>query len=392
METLYKGVITLLRSALNGEMLKLPEELDLKKAADLLYQHHLTGLGLHGANLCGVSRTHPAVVQMTMLFCQTLQTSRLQMQKLEEVFRLFEENNIDYLPVKGSIIKAHYPKMEYRIMGDADILIHEEQYPLIRALLPSLGLEEKENCDYEYSWECPALTLELHRYLVSTHFTDYFAYYEDSWRDAQKCDEGCGYRLTPEAHFVYFVVHFAKHYLNGSICAKDICDFYVWRKAYPDMDEAYILRQMEILRLTDFYNNILALLDNWFCDGPATEATELITRSAFQGSVHAEANRSAADNVMQRHAKGTDSLWKKKFKWFVNAMFPSCKTLSYAHPVLKKFPLLLPVFWVARWFQAAFRDRDKLKRGMIVMNMDEKNLKEYTTHLDTVGLGDCEQH
>lgn len=391
MDTVYLGVITLLRSALNAEPLKLPEDFDWDKASDLLYRHHLTGLGIQGAALCGVPRTHPTITKMTLQFCQSLKTSRLQMQKLDEVFALFEANNIEYLPVKGSVIKPLYPRMEYRIMGDADILIRPDQYPLICSLLPTLGLEEKDNSDYEYTWESPVLTLELHRFLVSTHFTDYFAYYENSWQYARKCDHGSGYRLTPEAHFVYFFVHFAKHYMNGSICAKDLCDIQVWRKAYPNMDEAYILRQISSLQLTDFYHNILALLDNWFNGVPATEASEFITLAAFQGGVCTDFNTSAADNVMQRHSNEADSLFQKKLKWFLHALFPSCSTLSYAYPVLEKAPFLLPLFWVIRWFDALFRDRDKLKRGMIVMQTDEHKLSEHTSHLDAVGLGKCKQ-
>lgn len=391
MDELHAGVVALLRSALNGETLALPESFDLSKASELLYTHHLTGLGMQGAISCGVSRKHPAVTQMTAQFCQTLQSSRLQMQKLQEVFALFEANGIEYLPVKGSVIKPLYPRMEYRIMGDADILIRQDQYPLIQSLLPSLGLQEKDNSDYEHTWECPALTLELHRYLVSSHFLNYFDYYKDSWQYARKCDQGCGYRLTPEAHMVYFVVHFAKHYFAGTICAKDICDFYVWRKAHPDLDEEYILSQMRILQLADFYKNILALLDNWFNGGPATEASELITRAAFQGGVYEELNQSAANNFMQRHSDQNDSLLRKKLKWFQNKLFPPRSTLMYAYPALEKYPILLPTIWVIRWFHAIFRNRNKLKRGVIVMNMKGDDFAEYNTHLDKVGLGNCQQ-
>lgn len=391
MDTLHLGVVTLLRSALNGERYDLPKDFDWDKAVDLLYRHHLTGLGIQGASLCGTSRTHPAITKMTMLFCQTLKTSRLQMQKLNEVLSLFEANGIEYLPVKGCVIKPLYPRMEYRMMGDADILIHPEQYPLIQSLLPTVGMQEKDNSDYEYTWECPELTLELHRYLVSTHFTNYFSYYKDSWQYARKCEQGYGYRLTPEAHFVYFFVHFAKHYLNGSICAKDICDFYIWRKEHPDMDKAYIMQQMKILNLTDFYHNILSLLDNWFTGAPATEATELITRSAFQGNVCADYNKSAADNVLRRHSDNADSLSQKKIKWFIKSLFPSCNTLSYTYPILEKAPVLLPAFWVVRWWNALFQDRDKLRRGMTVMHIDESHLSEYERHMDKVGLGDCQQ-
>lgn len=386
METLHAGVITLLRSALNCETLKLPESFDWDKAYNILYNHHLVGLGIQGAARCGVPRTHPAVTRLTAMFCGDLRVSRSQMQKLREVCALFDANGIEYLPVKGSVIKSLYPRPEYRVMGDADILIRQEQYPLIRSLLPSLGIQEKDNSDYEYTWECPELTLELHRHLVSPHFRNYFEYYRDSWRLARKEENGSRYLLSPEEHFIYFVVHFAKHYLNGTICAKDICDFYVWRQAHPHMDEDYILRQLHTLQLADFYRNVQDLLDNWFKGAPATEATELITRSSFRGGVYEEFNRSVADNVMRRHADDRDSLLKMKIMWFFRALFPSRITLSYAYPSLTKCPVLLPVFWVVRWFDALFRDRDRIKRGMIVMQMDKDKLLEYDAHMAAVGL------
>lgn len=380
------GMVALLRSALTGEASPIPENFDLSKAVPVFRKHHLAGLALQGATCCGFPRNHPAVVQLTALFCQHLQMSRTQMRQLQEVFSLFDANGIDYLPVKGTVIKPLYAKPEHRVMFDADILIREEQYPIIQRLLPSLSFREEENCDYEHTWSSPCLKLELHRYLVSEQFKHYFDYYRDCWRFAKKEETSSRYCLSAEDHFVYQVVHFAKHYLNGTICAKDICDFYVWRNAHPDMDEDYMRRQFETLQLADFYPHILALLDNWFTGGAPTEATELITRSAFRGGVFEEYNRSAAENVVNRNASRSDSLQKKKLNWFLSSVFPSAATLSHAHPVLKRFPILLPVFWIVRWFDALFRNNDRLKRGMIVMKMDEKALTEYDEHLEKVGL------
>ena len=68
MDPVYAGIVTLLRSALNAESLKLPEDFDWDKAANLLFQHHLTGLGIQGAILCGVPRTHPTIAKMTLQF------------------------------------------------------------------------------------------------------------------------------------------------------------------------------------------------------------------------------------------------------------------------------------------------------------------------------------
>ncbi len=386
MDTQNLGVVTILRSALKGEALTLPENFDWSKATHTLYSHNLAGLGLQGALLCGVPRNHPAVVNLTATFCNDLRTSRSQMQKLQAVFDLFDANGIDYLPVKGSQIKLLYPRPEYRIMFDADILIRQEQYPLIQSVLPAIGMQEAEDSDYEHTWESPELTLELHRYLVSTHFRSYFPYYRDSWRFAEKNETGSGYHLTPEDHFIYLVVHFAKHYANGTICAKDICDFYVWRNAYPQMNEEYLLGELEKLRLAEFYRNILALLDTWFEGKAATKAVELITHTAFQGGIFEAYNLSAANHVVHRHSNEGDTLTVKKAKWFFHALFPSRAILSYRYPILKRCAILLPFFWAVRWFHALFHDRDKFRRGMLVMGMNDNTLSQYGTHMNAVGL------
>lgn len=390
MDSQHRGVITLLRCALNGEKLPLPDNFCWQEAADTLYTHHLTALGIQGAALCGVPRNHPVITKMTMTFCSLLKTSRDQWKKLEEVYRLFDANGIDYLPVKGAVIKSHYPRPEYRMMGDADILIRPEQYSKIKELLPSLGLRELDNSDYEYTWESPELTLELHRHLVSQHFHNYFAYYEDSWRFARKNETGSGFHISPEDHMVYFVAHFSKHYFRSTICAKDICDFQVWRKSYPDMDEEYILQELKKLRLERFYRNVLDLLDHWFSGAPATEAVELITRSAFQGGIHQDFNQSVADKAMQQSGEKATSLFSKKVKWFCSAVFPSRKTLAYRYPVLQKAGILLPVFWVARWFNAVFCNRNRLRRGVLVASLDAQEATAYDAHMAMVGLDEIE--
>lgn len=38
----------------------------------------------------------------------------------------FDAGGIDYMPLKGSILKDLYPRHEMRMMGDADILIRME--------------------------------------------------------------------------------------------------------------------------------------------------------------------------------------------------------------------------------------------------------------------------
>ena len=101
--------------------------------------------------------------------------------------------------------------------------------------------------------------------------------------------------------------------------------------------------------------------------------------------MYGESDDSAVHGAMHRHS-GRESLVKQKWQWFVGAVFPSSATLEYKYPVLKKWPILLPIFWVYRWYLALFREHDRLKRGMLVAKMNEDEQSQYQRHMDTVGL------
>ena len=44
----------------------------------------------------------------------------------EEICGIFDEANIPYIPLKGSVIRPYYPEESMRTSCDIDILIHEE--------------------------------------------------------------------------------------------------------------------------------------------------------------------------------------------------------------------------------------------------------------------------
>lgn len=389
MDSLHLGIITLLRSALNREKLTLPDSFHLADALGLIQYHQLIGLALQGATLCGIPKNDPTIVKMTLSFCQTLQQSRRQMEKLEEIYGLFDDANIDYLPVKGAVIKPLFPKPEYRLMGDADILIHPEQYPQIQKLMTQAGMTHTGETDYELVWSCPNLTLELHKRLIATHNKDYHAYYGDGWPSFCQKGPGASYRLRNEDHYIYLLVHFAKHYREGSISAKNICDFWVCKNAWADMDEAYITGQLKKLKLLKFYRNIEDLLAAWFRGAEFTHAAELITQVAFRGAIYSHEESERVSTVLKMQ-KQNDSLAGNKLFWLLKRLFPPIRIMECSHPVLKKFPILLPFFWIARLCRMALRDRQRVKQGISnmkeVSHLDNDALSYYEAQLHAVGL------
>lgn len=383
------GIITLLRSALKEETLTLPAEFDWNNAVNILYEHHLVGMAIRGAVRCGVPRSNPAIRQLTAVFCKDVAASRLQMKQLDAVYALFQEHGIEYMPVKGAAIKPMYPQSELRVMGDADILIRQEQYPAIRELLPTLGLQETVESDHEHIWHGGNFKLELHKRLIPSYNKDYYAYYGDGWQLARQDGHSSAYYLSPEDHFIYLLVHFAKHYRDGSISAKNICDFWVYRKVCPDMDETYMCSELQKLKLLDFYRNILDLLDAWFEGTAPTRAVELLTQTAFRGGIYTQEESQLTVSVIKL-TKETSSLSGSKHKWFWQNLFPPMNVLAQRYRILKKYPVLLPLIWVARWFEALFLRPDRLKRNLAtsqeLMSLDATRIANYEDQLRAVGL------
>ena len=277
MDRQQEGVLTLIRSAVTGQALALPEDFDLDSSLPLLKRHQLTALACAGALNCGLV---PGA-QLFEGYGKSLKKSEDQLRILKKLFAAFDENGIAYLPLKGSNMKALYPRPELRVMGDADILIRLEQYAQIVPILESLGFEFQVESDHELIWHAKGLHLELHKRLIPSYNEDYYAYFGDGWRLAKK-QAGCRYALSPEDDLIYQFTHFAKHYRDGGIGCRHVTDLWVYKRHFPNLDTAYIRRELDKLQLLAFYDNICRLVGVWFEGAPADQMTDFISEFIFE--------------------------------------------------------------------------------------------------------------
>ena len=132
MNTVQKGILLLLKSAVTGGDCHIPEDFDLELAIPLIHRHNILTLAYEGAYQCGFSRQNPVMRQMFARYCKALVTNEHQMREVARVCEAFEQEKIDYMPLKGCRLKSLYPRPELRPMGDADILIRTEQYNKIK--------------------------------------------------------------------------------------------------------------------------------------------------------------------------------------------------------------------------------------------------------------------
>ena len=384
MTDLQQGILTLIKSAIIDSPLPLPTGFSLEEAVPLSREHALTPLICEGAVNCGI-HNNPIFHSLLQESCQHLLASERQGVALRSIYRVFDRNGIDYMPLKGCLLKRRYPKHEFRPMGDADILIRMEQYDQIVPLIRELGFKEGMESNHEIHWFSLDLHLELHKMLIPSYNKDYYSYFGDGWRLAGN-KQGTRYAMSPEDEFIYLFVHMAKHYRDGGIGCRHMVDLWVHRRCFPRLDEAYLRRELEKLQLLDFYDNILRTLDVWFEEGKADDITELITDFIFASGVWGhEENHLLSEAV--RNQKLAGSAWGGKFRFLITKVFPPLQNMSMDFPVLKKLPVLLPFIWPIRWMDLMFFRRQRmLEKSELIRGATADKVQTYQQQLNYVGL------
>lgn len=385
MDSINQGIVTLLRSAITGQALALPEDFDLAKAYPRIKRHQLIPLAYEGAVNCGVNMSNSIMMKLCDGYCQALMRMSEQLNEVQRICDAFEAEGIDYMLLKGSTLNALYPKPELRVMADADILIRVAQRPAIERIMRGLGFREDVESDHELNWDSDALHLELHKRLVPSYDAWEYAYFGDGWDRAVKL-QGCSCGMKPEDEYIFLFGHFAKHYTDGGIGVRHALDLWVYRRAHPDMDAAYIENELEKLRMDRFHHNVACLLEKWFDGGEGNETSEFLGEFIFQSGVwgNVESHYLAQEAKDQ---KNTSSFAAGRLKSILRVVFPSREYAQVTNPILRKFPFLLPFVWVVIWVRTLFFNRDAIKRRkQEFTTVTEEKLDSYRRSLAFVGI------
>lgn len=384
MNVTQQGIITILKSALTGLKYDLPEDFvfDAQEIKDFIKKHQIMQLYYVGAVNCGVLSEHPYMNSLFMIYCKHLVRSEKQMKEVKRVCQAFDQKGIDYLPTKGCNMKALYPKPEMRVMGDADITIRKEQSSKTAKVMTELGFSLSADNAYEQVWDSEALHLELHKHMRSFYNENY---YDDVWERVER-GEGNRYIFTTEDALIHLFNHFARHYRGAGIGCRQILDLYVYRQAFPQMNEDYICQEMKKIHLLDFYKNVCHLLDVWFGDAASNEVTEIITRHIFySGSWGDKTSLELSKSVSQANKTGKVS--NSRFKGMLNSIFLPKEEMLWRYKILEKAPFLLPFLWVVRAFRILLFERKKItKKADVLRSIEDERVSEQQKYYKLVGL------
>ena len=352
MTAFEKDIVSLVRAALTGEAPTLSPEADYARIYHFGLKQQI--IYMLNAGLCMVDgfEESAAAPQFLQAACAAMAAALRQQQEIGKIRAAFSARGIDFMPLKGTLMRDLYPMPEMRQMGDADILIREEQIDAITAVMQALGYTKAVGDVYEVVWsKSGALRVEFHTQLASERNQDIRSYFaaEYVWARAVKGD-GSVYHMTPEDELIFDFAHFVKHFRSSGAGLRNIVDLYVFLQKHRDLNEAYIGTQLKKLDFYRFYLHVLDTLRCWFDGAETTEATDCITGLLFAGGIYGDAE-TAHQSTAIRYRKQYKFGWAVKF---LQLVFPGFRTQRKRYPILEEFPVLYPFSLIYHWFEVLF--------------------------------------
>ena len=267
---------------------------------------------------------------------------------LAELSRLFTEQGIDHIPLKGAVIRSFYPEGWMRTSGDTDVLVRRQDVDrAVELLVTQLGFVEEKRSDRDVSLTSAS----------GGHFELHFALMQDEvcpkplsdvWASAEPSAEGSRlYLLDDKIFLFYHVVHAARHVIGGGCGIKPILDLWILLRD-PRFSSAEPLELLAKYRYLDFYNALKKLGRVWF-SGEEHDDVSL----AFEAYVLSAGTFGNLENAVAagRVTRGG------KLRYLFSRIFPPYRFMKSLYPILIEKRWLLPFCHVRRICRILFLER-----------------------------------
>lgn len=294
---------------------------------------------------------------------------------LNELCDAFENAQIEFIPLKGSVIRDYYPEPWMRTSCDIDILIHESDLEkAVDVLTNNYGYIEKGKDSHDVSLFSPNNThLELHYTLIEEDEVNSSAeVLKNVWKYAES-KEGLKYHkiLKDEYFYFYHIAHMAKHFLIGGCGIRTFLDLCILQNIDKNVENRNKLLKQG--RLLAFETASKKLSEAWFLNKEMDEVCFEMEEYVLNGGVYgSEKNRV---NIQQTKKGG-------KFKYAMSRIFLSYNYLKFQYPILQKHRWLMPICQVRRWFRLLFCGGAKRSMNELKLNQTlSENQKEKASRL-----------
>ena len=299
-------------------------------------------------------------------------------ESLNSVASALEEANIDYIPLKGSVIRDLYPQACMRTSSDIDVLVRKDSLEdAIAAIESKTDLKHFLYTNHDVQFQNRRLQLELH-FSLKSNLEALDQVLDKAWEYSYPEQNGSRYLFTPEFQIFYIMAHAAKHLIKGGgIGIRPMLDFWLLRTK-TQFDEAEVEKLCTQADLLKYYRACCRLTSVWFerreHDSVTREFEKLVISGGVLGSRHAR---------IVAHSRKNNGA-----KYVLSRICLPSKKLQSMYPICEKHPILTPFYQVVRWSRLLNPSKRKEIRQELrqARKIDTDEIERYDYLLKNLGL------
>jgi hypothetical protein len=344
-------LFALLRSAICGDPLqehekRLCSEELLSKLIAISKKHDISHLLALGLDINSIHSQESQVIekQIAKAVYRYEQINREFVRLCKEL----EAAQIDFIPLKGSVIREYYPEAWMRTSCDIDVLLHESDAEEVAELFTNrYGYTRPRKNSHEVSSFSPnGVHIELHYNLIEDRHANASSTVLGSVWDTVVARDGFTYwhEMPDEMFYFYHVAHMAKHFEEGGCGIRPFIDLWI----LDNIEGADQSKRDELLKQGDLlkFAEVARLLSKvWFNKEEHTEITRQMEHYILRGGVYGTSENRI---TIQQQKKGG------RLKYALSKTFIPYDVIKFHYPILQKHRWLTPFMEIRRWFKLVF--------------------------------------
>ncbi|MCM1114298.1 MAG: nucleotidyltransferase family protein [Clostridium sp.] len=262
--------------------------------------------------------------------------------ELEQIEEDLSAKGIDYMLVKGSVIRNFYPQQKMRQMSDIDILYDYSKRDALLKIMKAHGFRLTTSCENSDDFfKEPFYTFEWHRELFfeEAEFCPHF----DLWKNALADDKNPHkYAVESTEHFVYTICHMYKHYATNGCGIRFLCDIYVLMQYGSPIDMDRAVQMLEDIKIKEFAVDAIGLTQAVFHGTAVSDNQQKMMDFLLDSGVYG--------NLVIDYSQKLQEYNNSKRRYILKRLFPEKKKMTANYRALEKRPYLLPYYYIVRLF------------------------------------------
>ena len=265
---------------------------------------------------------------------------------------------------------------------DIDILIKEEQMPIVDRIMCEIGFTRIKGSMYEDTWKHNNVIIEFHTSLFDKSYSKLYKYGKDCWERANREVNSRKYTMTNEDFFIYIFLHLIKHLYIGGVGMRHIIDLCVLMHCDTPLNMGYIRKETEKLKLDRTLDILLQTIDYIFYgNNNNEEVNQLILFIIESGSFGTE--KIKYEGQALKNEINNEMIWNK-FSYAMKMLFPSFSQMQKQYPKLKK-KYMIPAYWALRLIQGKGNAMQVIQIMKLINSPATKEKKKF---LQTIGINE----